>query len=224
MFKVKTTMVVFLVAMLLLLTSCAGLQGNRLTQDDGWRDLFAKDLSNCKYQSGSWTLKKGVLARTGYGDIWTKEEFGDFILDLEFKLAKKTNSGVFLRTADSNDSINTGIEVQVLDSYGITEPGKRDCGAIYDCLAPAKKMVKKPGEWNHYTITCKGNKIEVVLNGEQIIDMDLDQWTQAGKNPDGTNNKFKTAYKDMPRAGHIGFQEHNRPVWYRNVKIKPLGN
>ena len=67
-------------------------------------------------------------------------------------------------------------------------------------------MVNAPGEWNKYTITCTGNKIYVVLNGEQIIDMNLDLWTEAGKNPDGTPNKFKTAYKDMPRKGHIGFR------------------
>lgn len=85
-------------------------------------------------------------------------------------------------------------------------------------------MVKKAGQWNHYTITCKHNKIYVVLNGEQIIDMDLNLWTEAHKNPDGTPNKFNTAYKDMPRVGHIGLQYHGRPVWFRNIKIKILGD
>jgi hypothetical protein len=99
---------------------------------------------------------------------------------------------------------------------------KHDCGAVYDCLAPAKQAVKKAGEWNHATITCKGPKIAIEMNGEKIIDMNLDQWTTAGKNPDGTPNKFKTAYKDMARVGHIGFQEHGSPVWFRNVKIKRL--
>jgi hypothetical protein len=84
-------------------------------------------------------------------------------------------------------------------------------------------VVKKPGEWNHCTITCKANKIYVVLNDEQIIDMDLNLWTEAHKNPDGTPNKFNTAYKDMPRVGRIGLQDHGDPVWYRNIKIKTLG-
>ncbi len=83
-------------------------------------------------------------------------------------------------------------------------------------------MVKKTGEWNHYTITCKGNKICVVLNGEQIIDMDLNLWMEAHKNPDGTPNKFHTALRDMPQVGHIGLQDHGDPVWFRNIKIKPL--
>jgi hypothetical protein len=52
--------------------------------------------------------------------------------------------------------------------------------------------------------------------------MNLDQWTEAGKNPDGTPNKFKIAYKDMPRRGRIGLQDHGKPVWYRNIRIKPL--
>ncbi len=60
------------------------------------------------------------------------------------------------------------------------------------------------------------------LNGQDIIDMDLDQWTEAGKNPQGTRNKFSTAYKDMPREGHLGFQYHGNPVWFKNLKIKSL--
>ena len=149
--------------------------------------------------------------------------FGDFILDLEFKLAKGANSGVFIRTADIADPMQTGVEVQILDYHGKdTARSKGACGAIYDCLAPTKYMVRKASEWNHYTITCKANKIYVVLNGEQIIDMDLNLWTEAHKNPDGTPNKFNTAYKDMPRLGHIGLQDHGDPIWFRNIKIKPL--
>jgi hypothetical protein len=85
-------------------------------------------------------------------------------------------------------------------------------------------MVNKPGEWNRYTITCKANKIHVVLNGEAVIDMDLDRWTEAHKNPDGTPNKFNTAYKDMPREGHIGLQYHGQPVWFRNIRLRELGD
>jgi hypothetical protein len=71
-------------------------------------------------------------------------------------------------------------------------------------------------------ITAKGNSIQIELNGKKIIDADLNQWAEAGKNPDGSKNKFKTAYKDMAKAGHLGLQDHGQTVWYRNIKIKPL--
>jgi hypothetical protein len=189
-----------------------------------WQWLFnGKDLNGWTFKPGSWVIEDGgVLAAKGGGDIWTKEQFGNFALELEFKISEKANSGVFLRTGDTVKWLHTAIEVQVLDSYGKEEADKHDCGAIFDCLAPSKNMVRKAGRWNHYVITCRDSKIKVVLNGEQVIDMDLDLWTEAHKNPDGTANKFNTAYKDMPRSGHIGLQYHGSAVWYRNIRINPL--
>ena len=187
----------------------------------GWGDLLAKDLSNC-HNSRSWAMVDGELARKGGGDLWTKQRYGDFILDLEFKVDKGGNSGVFIRTGSIKNWLHTGIEVQVHDSTDGNPRGS--CGAIYDCLAPSKEVTKEAGRWNQMTITAEANKIYVVMNGEEIIDMDLDLWTEAHKNPDGTRNKFNTAYKDMPRVGHIGFQDHGDPVWYRNIKIKRLAD
>jgi hypothetical protein len=60
------------------------------------------------------------------------------------------------------------------------------------------------------------------LNGTLVVDADIDQWSEAGKNPDGTPNKFKYAWKDMPRLGHIGLQDHGGYVEFRNIKIKEL--
>jgi sugar phosphate isomerase/epimerase len=188
----------------------------------GWKKLIADDLSDCTYAPGSWVMNDGVLWPKGGGDLWTKDRYGDFVLDLEFKLEKNTNSGVFLRTGDIQEWLHTAIEVQVLDSYGKKEVGREDCGAIFDCLAPSMNAVKPPGEWNRYTITCKGNMITVVLNGHQIISMDLNRWKEAHRNPDGTPNKFNTAYKDMPPSGNIGLQYHGHPVWYRNLRILAL--
>jgi type 1 glutamine amidotransferase len=191
--------------------------------DDGWIKLFnGKDTSGWMHKPGAWHVEDGVLTRHGGGDIWSEQRFGDFILELEFKLAPKTNSGVFFRCGSIADWLHTCIEMQVLDSYGKTDPGKHDAGAIYDIQAPSKNMAKPPGEWNQARITARGSRIQVDLNGEQVIDIDLDNWTKAHENPDGTENKFKTAYKDMPRRGHIGLQDHGNPVWYRNIRIKPL--
>jgi len=190
-----------------------------------WKDLLNKDLSNASYKPGSWIFDaNGVLtAKGGEGhdlDIWTKDRYGNFVLDLEFKVDKGTNSGVFLRTGSIQNWINTAIEVQIHETTDGTPHGQ--CGAIYDCLSPTKNALKKTGEWNRYVITCLDNKIYVELNGQPIIDMDLNQWKEAHKNPDGSPNKFTTAYKDMPREGHIGLQYHGMPVWYRNLKIKSL--
>lgn len=189
-----------------------------------WKSLLKDDLSNWIVEPGSWEVSAGVLSAKGGGDIWTEDRYGDFVLDLDFKLADETNSGVFIRTGSIKEWLHTAIEVQILDSFGNDPVTKHDCGAIFDCLEPAKNMVNKPGEWNRYTITCRANKINVVLNGERIIDMDLNDWKEAHLNPDGTPNKFNTAYKDMPREGHLGLQYHGHPVWFRNIRIKELGN
>jgi len=186
---------------------------------DGWRDLAAEDLSNFTFKKDSWAMEDGALALQGGGDIWTKEKFGDFVLDMEFKIVKGANSGIFIRTG--NHKWLPWIEVQIVDSYG-EKIDKHSNGAIYDCAAPTKNTAKKAGEWNHITIKAQDSYVSVVLNGEQIIDINLDDWTEAHKNPDGTKNKFGIAYKDLPREGFIGLQDHGSKVWYRNIKIKEL--
>ena len=188
--------------------------------DNGYTPLFAGDLSNAILTEGGWAFEDGTLAAKGRGDIWTKKRYGDFVLDLEFKCTPETNSGVFLRCGSIDNWLHTAIEVQILQPT--EENDKHNCGAIFDCLAPSKRMVKAPGEWNHYTIMAKANKIFVVLNGEQIIAMNLELWKEAHKNSDGTPNKFNFAYKDMPREGHFGLQYHGHPVFFRNLKVKPL--
>jgi hypothetical protein len=188
-----------------------------------FRPLFnGKDLNGWQNAQGKppgpgWAVEEGVLVRkTASGDIWTTERFGDFVLDLEFKT--EGNSGVFIRTDKPTDNVQTGIEVQV--DKPSKNPGKHSVGAIYDLVAPTKNAALS--EWNRLVITAEGPKLTVVLNSEKIAEMNLDEWTMGGQNPDGTKNKFKTALKDFKREGHIGFQEHGAGVMYRNVKIKTL--
>jgi len=192
--------------------------------DADWQTLFnGKDLSQWDCKANGWHVADGAITwAPKAGFLWSKKRYGNFVLDLEFKVAKGTNSGVFIRTDSRKGWLHTGIEVQVLGSAGKAAPGKHDTGAIYDCLAPSRNVEKKVGEWNRMVITCRDNVIQIELNGVQIIDMDLNRWTEARKNPDGSRNKFKTAYKDMPREGYIGFQDHGKPVWFRNVRIRPL--
>lgn len=189
---------------------------------DGFAPLFKEGLSNATMEAGGWKFADGTLESLGKGDIWTKDRYGDFILDLEFKCAEDTNSGVFIRCADMDDWLHTAIEVQVLQPNDKYPNNKWHCGAIFDVLAPYKQMVKQPGEWNQYTIIAKDNLIHVLLNGELVIGMNLNQWTEPHKNPDGTKNKFKYPYKDLVREGHIGMQYHGQPVAFRNLRIKQL--
>lgn len=212
-------------------TAC--LSAGAAQRKDGFVRLFnGKDLSGWTTgPDNSWVVDDGVIALKREGDgrehnadyLWTKETYGDFVLELEFKIPQRANSGIFLRTSNLKDPVYTGIEVQVANSYGretLSRGGT--AGAVYDCLAPSKNTVKKPGQWNRCRITCHDNKILVVLNGEKIIDMDLNRWTEPRKNPDGSPNKFPKAIKDFAREGYIGLQDHGRPVWYRNIRIKRL--
>ncbi len=185
----------------------------------GWKPLFVNDLSNADLKAESWMHKDGVLELLGGGDIWTKDKYGDFILDFDFMVQERTNSGVFLRAGDHNWL--PWAEVQIEDSYG-KEISRHICGAIFDIQAPAVNAVRPAGQWNRMTISAQGAAIIVLLNGHKIVDINLDNWTQVGQNPDGSANKFEVAYKDLPREGVLGFQDHRdgTKVFYRNVKIK----
>jgi sugar phosphate isomerase/epimerase len=185
----------------------------------GWKRVFDANLSNAEFKPNSWAVEDGAITRKGGGDIGTKAEYKNFVLDFEFKLDKNTNSGIFLRMQDRNWL--PWAEVQILDSNGLPL-SKEVCGAIFDIKEPAVNAVKPAGQWNRMTIWADHSKICVVLNNKQVINIDLKDWKDAHKNPDGTKNKFNIAYKDLPQKGYIGFQNHGSPVWYRNIKIKEL--
>ncbi len=174
-------------------------------------------------QPGKWRVIEGgvleCLPPCGY--IWTKQKFDNFVIDFDFKVSPHANSGLFFR-ANPRNPVQGGMEIQILDSYGRKKVGRHDMGALYDCAAPTVNAAKPAGEWQHLTLTADGPRLTVVLNGKQILQVDLNRWTQPHKNPDGSRNKFRTAYKDMPRSGHIGFQDHGHKVWFRNIRIKPL--
>jgi len=189
---------------------------------DGW--LTGPD-NAWVVEDGTLTLRREMDGKEHNLDyLWTKEQYGNFILELEYKTTGHTNSGIFIRTPNRKNPVYTGMEIQVSNSYGRSRlSNKGTAGAIYDCLTPTKNAAKPAGEWNKCRITCQDNLIKVVLNGEHIIDMDVDRWTTAGQNPDERGNKFKdTAVKDFSRVGHIGLQDHGRQVWYRNIRVKRI--
>lgn len=187
-----------------------------------WTPLIKEDLSNAAVEPDGWAFDKGVLTAKGKGDIWTKERYGNFMLNVEFKCEEKTNSGIFIRCGDMKDWLHSSMEIQILQNNQDYENPKHHCGGLFDCKEPVKILVKKPGEWNNCIIVAKDKRLYVLLNGEQVLGVNLDQWTEPHKNPDGTPNKFKNAYKDMPLAGFIGLQYHGQPIAFRNLRIKPL--
>jgi hypothetical protein len=155
-------------------------------------------------------------------DIFLKDDFTDFVIELDFKVDSGTNSGVFFRVGNTKDASQTGLEIQTRDDYGKSPIDSKICGSLYDTKAVSVNTVKKVGKWNHLKITAKGPSVKVDLNKKTVVDVNLDEWTTAEKNPDGTPNKFKIAVKDKPRSGKIGFQDHGGIVWYKNVKITKL--
>jgi hypothetical protein len=206
---------------------------NALTPEEakaGWTLLFdGKGLDGWKTSSGRPSkvpIEDGCINPHGCGGYMMIPEnvYGDFVLSLDFKISKGCNSGVFIRTfpltpRPGKDVGFNGIEVAIDDT---TAADYHDTGAIYDLVKPSRNAMKPVGEWNHMVITCDGPKIAIEVNGETVTRMDLDEWTAPNRRPDGSEHKFDVAYKDHPRSGYIGLQDHGSPCWYKNIKIKPL--
>ena len=222
----------FVLTAMLIILAAVSVDGGP-AEEEGFVSLFnGKDLEHWTMgKDRSWIVEQGVITLKREFDskehnadyLWSRERYGDFVLELEFKIPERANSGIYLRTPDLNDPVYTGIEVQVTNSYGRENWHSKNCAAaIYDCVSPKLNSILKPGEWNRYLITCKGSTITVVLNGQRVVDMDLDRWATPHQNPDGSRNKFPVALKDYARSGHIGLQDHGRPVWYRGIRIKRL--
>lgn len=196
-----------------------------------WESLFTADLANADKSEGVWTVSDGVLTASKDQAIWTKRDYDNFILDIEFKTAPGTNSGVVVYCTNTQGSkwIPNSVEIQIADDFAekwAKSPKSWHCGAIFGRLAPTKSMVKKPGEWNRFTITCRDKKIDVMLNGEKVTSMDMSLWTSAKTNPDGTEipSWLNKPLSKHPTKGKIGLQGKHAgaPIWFRNIKIREL--
>ncbi len=169
-----------------------------------------------------WTVDQGCIfctAENGEYLYYTNDQFRNFELSLEFKHPPGANSGVFFRWTDLDDPVQTGIEIQILDTHGREPATTKCCGAVYDVQAPTHNACKPAGEWNHMILYAVDYIIRVTLNGEQVTDMDLSRWTTPSRNPDGASNKFNRAYREMTETGYIGLQDHNSQIWFRNMEI-----
>lgn len=199
---------------------------------DGWQLIF-----DGKTTKGWMTPKGKPLPETHVQDgslnphpcdymLVYEKPLEDFVLSLDCKISPKCNSGIFVRTKSltarpGKDIGFNGIEIAI----DITEgPGFHTTGAIYDLVATKENAMKPVGEWNHIQVTCKWGKIDVEVNGRRVSNVDLDEWKEPNKRPDGSAHKFDIAYKDHPHKGYIGLQDHGSDCWYKNVKLRILGD
>ena len=182
-----------LIAILLLIAGSAAAQvtlplpGHPDTTD--WANLFKGDLSDAEFKPGVWTSDQGVITADEDQMILTTTEYENFILDLEFNMEPGANSGVVVYITDKKDWIPHSVEIQVADDSHekwASSPATWQCVAIFGHLPASEKVAKNPGEWNRMTIACKGQMIQVVLNGKPVTLMDMSKWTSAKTNPDGT--------------------------------------
>ncbi len=194
-----------------------------------WAVLFAEDLSNADAAEGVWTVSEGEFTASKDSSIWTQREYRNFVLNLEFKTGEGANSGVLLYVTDTKNWIPNSVEIQLTDDFAETwasaDPTWR-CGAVFGRLAASKSMVKKPGEWNRCTITCKGPQIDVVLNGKHVTSMDMRKWDSPTHNPDGSEKPgwLNKPLSKHPTVGKIGLQgkHHGASIWFRNIRIMEL--
>ena len=195
----------------------------------GWRDLLADGLEGLELHGTSegYTVEDGelVVPTTGSGHAATRDDFRDFRLRLDFKLARLANSGLFLRgDRAGGDPAYSGCEVQILDDFeweeatGSTLQPYQKTGGLYGAVAPGPdKELNPPGEWNTYEVLYRGSRLAVALNGRALYDVDT------------LALEAEPPFADRVSEGFVGFQQHSAPeateawsVRFRDVRIQPL--
>ncbi|MEZ4964416.1 MAG: family 16 glycoside hydrolase [Saprospiraceae bacterium] len=203
----------------------------------GWQLLFDGKTTAGWHNYGktgigsSWTVDEGALhldTRTANdgGDILTADEYQDFELSLEWKIAPCGNSGIIYNVVEDPDKYSqtwlTGPEMQVLDNacHPDSKFPKHRAGDLYDLIECKYVTVKPAGQWNRVRIISKNGKVEHWLNDRKLVEYDMNapSW---GKLIAGSK------FKDMPgfgkaKKGKIALQDHGDPVWYKNIKIRKL--
>jgi hypothetical protein len=219
----------------LLAVSPGGLRGqvNTLTPEErsaGWRLLF--DGSTTAGWRGyrmdsvpsGWRVVDGALTRVqGGADLVTAEQFADFELVLEWKVAPGGNSGIMYRvTEEYEHAYQSGPEFQVLDDAGHADGRSRltAAGAAYGLYPAPAGVVKPAGEWNAARIVVRGAHVEHWLNGVEVVSYELGS-------PDWEARVRQSKFAQWPRygraaRGHIALQDHGDWVAYRNIKLRVL--
>lgn len=193
---------------------------------EGYRILFdGQNMHEWTGNTQDYVMEDGTITLypgNGHGgNLYTKDEFGNFIFRFEFKLTPGANNGLGIRTPMEGDAAYVGMELQILDNdapiYSQLEKYQYH-GSVYGVI-PAKRGALKPvGEWNYQEVIADGNHIKITLNGEVIVDGDIAKASD--------NGKATMDHKEHPgllnKSGHIGFLGHGSEVSFRNIRIKEL--
>ncbi len=212
--------------------------GNTLTDKEkreGWQLLFDGQTTSGWHSYGkqtagtAWTVQNGALCfdpkSNERGDLLTDQEYGDFHLKLDWRIAPKGNSGIIFYVKDDpakyKATYHTGLEMQVLDNAGHADANihKHRAGDLYDLIA-SKEVVKPAGEWNHVEVVSKNGKLDFYMNGEHTLSTTL--WDDNWRNM-VANSKFKE-WSDFGtfKTGKIALQDHGDEVCFRNILIRRL--
>jgi hypothetical protein len=181
---------------------------------DGWISLFdGKTLngwSTLQRDTAGWSVKDGAIHCAGINGTWlrSKDIYEAFVLQLECRIIKNGNSGVFIWSSLDARSSRFGMEMQIMGRHHDRPETRDTTGAIYDVLAPREDASLPPGEWNCIEITCRPSRIIIKVNDKVVQDF----------NP----NEVKKL-KHRLRRGYIGLQDHGDEVWFRNIRIRELG-
>lgn len=158
-----------------------------------------------------------VCGAKGGGNLFTKDEYSDFIFRFEYRLAPGGNNGVGIRAPLEGDAAYVGMEIQVLDDdadeYAKLQPYQYH-GSVYGVFPAKRGAPKKAGEWNTEEIHLQGRKIKVTVNDQVVVEANLD---------DAKDPEVLKAHPGLKREkGHIGFLGHGTKVEFRNIRLKNL--
>jgi hypothetical protein len=188
-----------------------------------WRGYKKPEVpANWRFERGAATYVPSATAE-GRGDLVSKEQYGDFELEYEWRVAPKANSGVMWRVSEDQEyPWQTGPEQQVLDDAGHLDgrtPSHR-AGALYDLVVPPAGVARPVGAWNRARVVARGSRVTLSLNGRPTADVDF-------ASDSGRALLAASKFKAMPRfagnaRGHVVLQDHGDRVWFRNVRVRRL--
>jgi hypothetical protein len=186
-----------------------------------WRTFQNKPDDSWEVVNGELYCKKdGVKNRA---DLVTKEEYGSFEIQFDWKVSKGANSGLLYHVKETHDaSYETGPEYQLIDDLGYEQKLEnwQNSGSDYAMHPPTKIASKPAGEYNHTRLVVNGAHVEHWLNGEKVAEFTA--WT-----PQWEKLKKEGKWKDHPdyglaKTGLIALQDHGGGIWFKNIKIKKL--